>query len=283
MNSVKEILLKLKELGGYVIDTNQKLVITREQLGETISTNYEDAVEALEEGLFLDAFEVADPGMNDILKAIEGKYADANQVIFYLQYELNPNLPFTYKEILYRDVATLGQAILNDKGEKETILEAIKFKLFSFYAKFKQLDLVRTNIIDIIDYAENYYEKNKDTAYVLLGYCLSDRKYYKYDNKKFLSVVTFYTYLTDKKKLTRFSNEMDKDILFTCWLYSLGHAETYERWLETVKKIDMLDYDTYVSQVPTQNIYTPVKEINKVKIAKPKRQKKKVEKFKITN
>ncbi len=245
MQSIKEILNLLKETKHYLVDTENKVVLSREQIGETISANYTEAVEALESSLFMDAFEAGDADMAQKLHTIEGKYSKSEQILFHLQYELNPNLPFSYREIIYRDVKTMGETILKGKAEREVILEAMKLKMFSFYARYKQLDQARSDIIELVEFAENYIYKSVDIAYYLLGYYLSDRKYYKYDGHKFVSVVTLYTYLTEKKRLKSFSNTADDDILFIAWIYALGNYAIYEKWSSEVHRIDELNYEVF--------------------------------------
>lgn len=245
MKSIKEIFELLKETKHYLIDTENKVVLSREQIGEAISASYEEAVEVLESNLMMEAFQVADPEMAEKLHTIEGKYSKSEQILFHLQYELNPSLPFSYRDIIYRDVVTLGKAILKGKAERAIIVEAMNCKLFSHYVKIKQLDLARSDIVELVDFAENYVPKDENISYHLLGYYLSDRKHYTYDGKKFLSVVTLYTYLVKKKQLKRFSEKALDDVLFSAWLFSLGNCETYEKWLSEVKRIDELNYEVY--------------------------------------
>lgn len=265
MKTIREILTQLKEKASYVIDREKNIALTREQIGETISADYEEAVICLEENLFMDAFVAADKEMAEVLQTLEGKFALSEQILYHLQYALNPNMPFSYKDIIYRDVSTMGNAILDGKAEKATIVEAMKNKLISLYAKLKTLDEVRTDIIEHIDFAENYLEKNADIAYYLLGYYLSDRKYYKYEGHKFLSVVTLYTYLTNKKKLIKFSNTMEKDLLFITWLYCLGNGQTYEKWANEVHRIEIMDYEKFHDASVQPTLYPVEKKESKRK------------------
>lgn len=243
MKTIREVLFELKEHGSYVINKEENIVITREQIGEMITSNYEEAAKCLEENIFMEAFVAADPQMVETLHTLEGKYESSEQILFHLQYQLNPALTFSYKDLIYRDVATLGEGILAGKAEKAVVLEAMGKKLFSYYAKFKNFDAVRSDIIERIEFAENYITKNPEIAYHLLGYYLSERKYYKYEGHKFLSIVAFYTYLSNKKKLVKFSATMTEDYLFIAWLFCLGNCETYEKWLAEIARIDNMDYE----------------------------------------
>jgi hypothetical protein len=242
MKKLHDVLQQLKETGHYLIDTENKQVLTREQIGEMISNDYIEAVECLEDNSFMETFQVADQPMADLLQTLESKYEKPEQILFYLQYELSPNLPFSYREIVYRDVQSMGNAILTDKAEKETILEAMKLKMFSFYARYKELDAAKEKIVEQIDFAENYIIKHQDIAYYLLGYILADRNYYKYGRRKFKSLVVFYSYLVEKKKLLSFSKRIDDDLLFMAWLYYLGHAEIIEKWKEEVNRVTELEF-----------------------------------------
>lgn len=247
MKSLNEMLILLKQLGHYSIDREENIVLTREQIGDAISFNYQEAQVALETNLFMDTFKSCDNEMANILLNLESKFEDSNQILFHLQYALDPNLTFTYKEMIYRDISKIGEQILIGRGEKNTIIEAMRLRLFSHYARLKQLDTVRADLIEHIEKAENYLDKDPEIAIYLLGYFLTDRKYYVFEGKKFLSVVTLYEYLCNKKKLIKFSKGMEQDILFIAWLFSLDKGDVYEKWLKEVETIDNIEYEQFMT------------------------------------
>jgi hypothetical protein len=67
MWSLKEILEKLETQRSYVIDPNAKIILTQEQLGEALSSNFEDAMEVLTDGSLLRALQAVDEPMADKL------------------------------------------------------------------------------------------------------------------------------------------------------------------------------------------------------------------------
>lgn len=242
MKKLNEVLKELKEIGHYIIDTENKIVITREQLGEMISSDYDEAIECLDNDLFLEAFMVADKPMLTVLQDLQARFDQSERILFHLQYELAPNLQFSYRDVIYRDVASLGNAILEDKAEKAVIMEAMRYKMISFYARYKKLDEARVDIVNRLDFAENYMEKDPEIAYLLVGHLLTDRVYYIYNGRKFKSIITLYSYLSDKKKMMAFSKTMEDDVRFKAWLFYLGFADTYDKWKQRIKEIDYEDF-----------------------------------------
>jgi len=242
MKKLNEVLKELADIGHYIIDTENKLVITREQLGEMISNDYNEAIACLDSDLFLEAFSKADKPMLAVLQDLQARYDQSERILFHLQYELNSNLQFSYRDIIYRDVKSMGEAILNDKAEKAVIMEAMRYKMISFYARFKHLDEARIDIINRLDFAENYMEKDPEIAYLLVGHLLTDKAYYQYNGKKFKSIITLYSYLKESKKFMAFSKTMENDVHFKAWLFYLGFADTYDKWQERVETIDKEDF-----------------------------------------
>ena len=242
MWSLKEILEKLETQRSYVIDPNAKIILTQEQLGEALSSNFEDAMEVLADGSLLRALQAVDESMADKLINYQRDFLSPEVLLFCLQYDLNPNLPFSYRDIAHREIRTLGEAILSGKAEKELWVQSMRHQLMSFYVKLKKIDVSSPEIYEGVLFTERYLDTNADVAYVTLGYYLSERKFYRFQNRRFLSVTDFYRYLAHRKLFKAFARTMEQDLLFFGWLYYLGNVDTVERWLKTVGEIDALAY-----------------------------------------
>lgn len=234
MLTLKEVLLTLREKQSYELNLKELVVLTKEQLGEMISADFEQALACLEDGALEAAFQAADPVTAAALADLKKQFLSPVDIIFHLQYILNPKLQFSYKDNVYRDIVTLGEKILNGKAEKEDIMNAMASGLVSHYLLVKGVDKEEQDIVDGVRYCEEYLKKDKEIAYMLLGYYLSGRKYYRYHGRKFLTITTFYDYLMAKQVFNRFAKEISGNVLFLTWLYYLGHEAIVEKWNELV-------------------------------------------------
>lgn len=238
MLTLKEVLLQLKEKRSYELNLKELIVLTKEQIGEMISADFTQALVCLEEGIMDAAFEAADPEMAATLYNLKKQILVPNNLIFHLQYILNPKLQFSYKDNVYRDIVTLGEKILNGKAEKEDMIEAMQNRLVSHYLIVKGFDKEDEVRLAGVKYCESYLEKDKEVAYVLLGYYLSGRKYYRFQGRKFLTVTTLYDYLMAKQVFGRFAKGISENMLFKAWLYYLGFDKVVEQWNQLLIELD---------------------------------------------
>ena len=238
MLTLKEVLIELKEKKSYELNLKELIVLTKEQIGEMISADFDQALACLEDGTMEAAFEAADSEVAAALYQLKKDVGSPLNVVFHLQYILNPKLQFSYKDNVYRDIVTLGEKILNGKAEKEDIIEAMSSHLVSHYLKVKGLDKEDEARVNGVIYCENYLGYDKEVAYMLLGYYLCGRKFYRYQGRKFLTVATLYDYLMAKHTFGRFSKGIGENILFKAWLYYLGHNTIVEKWNDLVIELD---------------------------------------------
>lgn len=238
MLTLKEVLTTLKEKKGYEVNLKGLVVLTREQIGEMISADFNQALVCYEEGILESAFEQADGEVFDAIANLKKQLLAPVDIIFHLQYILNPKLQFSYKENVYRDIVTLGEKILNSKADKTEILEAMASGLVSHYLKVKEMEKEDLKMVEGVKYCEAYLSKDREIAYTLLGYYLSGRKYYRYNGRKFLTVPPLYDYLMAAQCFGRFSKDIDTNVLFKAWLYYLGYDKIVEKWNELVVDLD---------------------------------------------
>jgi len=256
MWSLDEILRKLEETKSYCYDKDNQIVLTKEQIGECISTNFEDAIEFYESNQLLETFEKVDAEIANKIKEYRNTYSTSEEVIFRLQYDFNPGLLFSYKEFVFRDIKQLGDAILNKDIEIDAVEEILKLKLISYYLRIKKIDTIDEKMFDAILLAEDYVSRSKEVAYYLLGYILGDIKYYKYGKQKFESVIDLYAYLSKKKKIGIFSKVVEKDPIFFAWLFYLGNKSIVDQWNNIVE--DTEEKEKTFKEERTENETTKV-------------------------
>lgn len=238
MLTLKNVLTTLKEKKSYELNLTGLVVLTREQIGEMLSANYAQALECLEEGLILEAFEAADEPVAAEVRRLQNELERPEEVVFHLQYILNPKLQFSYKDIVYRDIVSLGNKILNDKADKEVLIDAMKSHLLTRYLVLKGFKEEDEERVKGVFFAETYLETHVDIAYLLLGYYLSGRKYYRYKRRKFLTVENLYDYIMAKQSFSNFSKGMGENYLFQAWLFYIGYKDAVEKWQHLVVELD---------------------------------------------
>jgi hypothetical protein len=89
--------------------------------------------------------------------------------------------------------------------------------------------------------AQDYVKVDKMRAYYLMGYAISQRRYYLYNKNKFDAVIDLYSYLSKYKKLVSFADVMEADPIFFSWLYNQGYKNIVETWQKSVKEAERLE------------------------------------------
>jgi hypothetical protein len=89
--------------------------------------------------------------------------------------------------------------------------------------------------------AQDYVKVDKMRAYYLMGYAISQRRYYLYNKNKFDAVIDLYSYLSKYKKLGSFADVMEADPIFFSWLYNQGYKNIVETWQKSVKEAERLE------------------------------------------
>lgn len=241
-NKLYDVLAKLTEAKKYSIDVEENVVLTKEQLGEMISSDYSVSVEALENGKLLKAFEAADKQVANLIKDYKKQGLKEEVIIFNLQYVLNPDLPFSYKEAIYRSVEKLGEAIWESKEINEEVKEAISLGLVSKYIKYKKLDAAKEDLLKQVKYAEDYFKTNEEVSYYLTGLYLYNKPSYKYGGRHFKDFGVFYNYLMKQRKMIDFAEKFEEDGRFVSWIYYLGKGDVIVAWKKEMQRIEELNY-----------------------------------------
>jgi hypothetical protein len=238
MLTLHEVLHLLREKKSYEIDLKELVVLTKEQLGEMISADFNQSIACLDDGSLELTFQEVDKEVADAIQQMRKQLFAPVTIIFHLQYLLNPKLQFSYKDNVYRDIVSMGEKILDGKVDKQEIIEAMESHLVSHYLAVKEMQKEDPKRVEGVLYSENYLSKDKEVAYMLLGYYLSGRKFYRFQGRKFLSVGTLYDYLMAKQCFNRFAKDIDTNMLFKAWLYYLGYDKIVEKWNELVVDLD---------------------------------------------
>ena len=114
----------------------------------------------------------------------------------------------------------------------------MRLHLFSNYLILRNFNEKFSNLVSGVIFAENYVSVDENIAYDLLSAYLSLRDYYRFNNKKFYTVESFYTYLIKKQQLTRFSNSMQSDSVFFAWLFFHGKVDAITTWRKTINELE---------------------------------------------
>ena len=239
--TLDEVLRKLEQTKQYSFDPKNKIVLTKEQVGEIVATNFDDAVDFYDSNQLLETFEKYDIPLSKKIRGYQKAKLSALEAVFRIQYDLNPNLLFSYKDLVFKDIAQFGNAILNKEVPEELVLEVLYSRLTSYYLEVKKINVVDEKMYEYTRLAEDYLKVDKMRAYYLLGYTLSQRKYYTYNRTKFDSVIDLYTYLSKYKKLTMFADLVDKDPMFFGWLYYQGYKNMIEAWQKDIAEAERLE------------------------------------------
>ena len=163
MLTLKEVLITLRDKKNYEVNLKGLVVLTREQIGEMMSADFNQAIGCLEEGIIESAFAQADTEVASSIAGLKRQLVAPVDIIFHLQYILNPKLQFSYKDNVYRDVVTMGEKILNDRTDKEDILEAMASGLVSHYLSVKEMEKEDPKMVEGVKYCENYISKNPES------------------------------------------------------------------------------------------------------------------------
>lgn len=238
MLKLKEVLALIEEKKTFAIDPENKVVLTKQQLGEMIGINFEESIECLKDGSIERALKAVNGEPYYAFLDIVGKYDDPYVVIFHLQYELAPRLSFNYRDVTYRTIDQLGNAIYNRKANRKIIVEAMKKHLFSEYLALRNFEEKFSYMVEGVAFAEEYVTVDENIAYDLLSQHLSLRKWYKFKGRKFYSVPALYEFLSKKHLFNKFSKTMEQDTLFFAWLFYLGNYELVVKWKKRVDEID---------------------------------------------
>jgi hypothetical protein len=239
--NLEKVLAKLEQTKQYSFDPKNKIVITKEQVGEIVATNFDDAIDFYESNQLLETFEKFDIPLSKKIRSYQKAKLTSIEAVFRIQYDLNPNLLFSYKDLVFKDLAQFGNAILDNAIEQELVFEVINSKLVSHYLDVKKINLVDEKMYEYVKLAEDYFKVDKIRAYYLMGFAISQRKYYLYNKNKFDSVIDLYTYLSKYKKLVAFSEIMENDALFFSWLFYQGYKNIVEKWQKDIKEAERLE------------------------------------------
>ena len=238
MLKLREVLKLITEYKAFAIDPENKVVLTKQQLGEMIANDYDEAVACLKDGALDEALVSASGDFYYTYVDLKGKYQDPYELIFQVQYELAPRLPFIYRDLSYRTVDKLGKSISRRVANRTQVLEAMKLHLFSSYLAKRNFNEKFGNLVSGVIFAENYAYIDENIAYDLLSAHLSLRDYYKFNGKKFYTIESLYLYLTKKGLLKKFAKNIDSDSVFFAWIYFLGKAEDVALWKKKIAEID---------------------------------------------
>lgn len=236
-----EVLRKLEQTKQYSFDPKNKIVLTKEQVGEIVATNFDDAIDFYQSNQLLETFEKFDVAISKRIRGYQKAKLTPTEAVFRVQYDLNPNLLFSYKDLVYKDLAQFGNAILNQEIETNILEEVLTYKLASYYLEVKKINLVDEKMYEYTKLAEDYLKVDKLRACYLLGYALSQTKSYVFNKNKFDSVIELYTYLSKYKKLQAFSDLVEQDPRFFAWLYYQGYKTLVEQWQKEVIAAEKLE------------------------------------------
>ena len=249
MQTFQELLNRLKETKAYVNDPANNVILTREQVGESISANFEDAVEAYQ-NKNLQAALSFDTAVLDFLKQ-HSKEKD-NDVIFKLQYFLNKDLPFSYKTYAYRSLGELGEAVASKKLDQDEAVEILKAGLISNFIEAKTFVEIGERNWTLIKVAELQVKTNPQVAVYLLAYVLGKDKTYTFDNTAFSTLEDFYIYLCGRQRFESFAETFETDDRFNAWLLYFGHQKEIQAWHQAVADTEALE-----AKLPKPKIVKP--------------------------
>ena len=241
METLEVMLKALNEKGAYYIDPENKIVLSREHLGETLAGNHEASILALEDKSLVDTLRVVDNEAFLFVTDLTSKNMDSSLVIFYLQYFLNNKLPFAYKEYVFKDIKTIGQLLFDDKISSEIMNDIIGHKLISYYLHVLGIDEVNKHLYEAVKLAEDNDDFDDLVRYHLIAYALCQKDNYEYGSHKFYSIEDFYSYLLGHRKMLRFSKTFDKDYNFMAWLLYNGKYDICKNWLDKVDEYSVHD------------------------------------------
>jgi hypothetical protein len=239
--NLEKVLAKLEQTKQYSFDPKNKIVITKEQVGEIVATNFDDAVDFYESNQLLETFEKFDLPLAKKIRSYQKAKLTSIEAVFKIQYDLNPNLLFSYKDLVFKDLAQFGNAILDNQVDQELVLEVISSKLISHYLDVKKINLIDEKMYESVLLAQDYVKVDRMRAYFLMGYAISQRRYYLYNKNKFDAVIDLYSYLSKYKKLVSFADIMESDPVFFSWLYNQGYKNIVEAWQKSVKEAERLE------------------------------------------
>jgi len=238
MLQLKEVLNLIIEHKTFAIDPENKVVLTKQQLGEMIASDFDEAVNCIKDGSLENAIMAASGDLYYSYLDLKGKYSEPYELLFHLQYVLAPKLPFNYRDLSYRTIDQIGNSIYRRRANRSQVLEAMRLHLFSNYLLLRNFNEKFSNLVTGVIFVENYVSIDENIAYDLLSAYLSLRDYYKYNNKKFYSVESFYAYLIKKQQLNKFSKTMESDSVFFAWLFFLGKVDEVVNWKKTINELD---------------------------------------------
>lgn len=239
--NLEKVLAKLEQTKKYSFDPKNKIVITKEQVGEIVATNFDDAIDFYESNQLLETFEKFDIPLAKKIRSYQKAKLTSIEAVFKIQYDLNPNLLFSYKDLVFKDLAQFGNQILDGEVDKESVLEVINSKLITHYLEVKKINLIDEKMYEYASLAEAYYKVDQMRAYYLMGYAISQRKYYMYNKNNFDSVIDLYSYLSKYKKLVVFADFIESDPKFFGWLYYQGYKNIVEKWQKEIKEAERLE------------------------------------------
>ncbi len=231
MWTFKEILQILKNKQAYQMDVEKGIVLGKEQIGEAIAANFEDALDAYADGSLQQALAFDDYFAK---KLAEYQKYSIFEAIFRLQYDYNPTLSFSYRSFLVLNFLELGDLIQQGKVAKDEAYEILQNHLISLYLTLKGIKDIDAKLLSLIQLAEEVAKEEPELARYLIGYTMGQNKAYTYKGQQFLDLETFYVYLSNKHSLEKFADTFANDKQFMGWLYYLGYAQQIQKWSHLV-------------------------------------------------
>ena len=225
-----EILIKIKDKTFYSV----------EEFARNIYLYPDDSFAMIKSQKFLKILYKYDEKMyNDIVVALQAPFQQ-DELLFRIQYILNPLMGIRHHGYLFEDFISLGKQIIAYGPSVDIYLkDFLKYRLLTYYMVKTRYDEKEPLLYKEVMKLEEEFKVNENRAYFKLGFLLNDSKAISYNNKKFVNPKEFLSYVMLPVNITGFGKSFIQSQYVFAWLDYLGYKKEiilFENLVDSVTK-----------------------------------------------
>ena len=186
-----------------------------------------------------------DEKMYNKIAELLGAPFSQDEVIFKVQYILNPLMELRCHGYLFKDFKSLGSKILSYGPKIDIYLkDFLKYKLLSYYMHINKFDEKEPIIYQQVLNLEQEFLTNENRAYFKLGFLLEGSRCIVYNGKKFSTIKEFFDFIVNPVNISDFAIDFIKSQYTFAWLEILDYKNQivlFENLVESVEQKERLN------------------------------------------
>lgn len=176
---------------------------------------------------------------NKIVSLLSAPFAQ-DELLFKVQYTLNPLMELRTHGYLFKDFKALGAKILTYGPNVDIYLkDFLKYHLLSYYMVNSKYDEKEPVLFQEVQKLEEEFLTNENRAYFKLGFLLEGSKIMFYNGKKFTSCEEFLMYVMEPTNIIDFAKSFIKSQYTFAWLETLGYTRQITLFENLVQSVEL--------------------------------------------